>query len=114
MITVAVIGDRYFGNHQLIWQVLRSLPDYAQIALGVTAWSGRDTAEKAAKSRGLPVIRMAIFAEQIDTLIVFTDTSEYIGQMRDLVRAVQQRGLPVERYSSASSARLPQLQMRLW
>lgn len=114
MMWVAVIGDRYFANKHLVWQVVRDLPDGVTVVLGAMRWAGEKVAEGAAASRGFPVVRLAAFIEQIDTLLLFSDTEENGGAVWEIVRQVRKRGLHVETYTSASEPRLARLQMRLF
>lgn len=114
MIWIAVVGDRNFANKHLIWQVIRGLPDGVTVVMGAMRWAGEKTVEGAAVSRGFPCVRLADFVEQIDTLLLFSDTEENSGTVWEIVRQVRKRGLHVEAYTSASEPHPARLQMRLF
>lgn len=114
MIRVAIIGERWFSNKHLIWQVTRLLPDNVTILLPLASWAGTQSIEGAAASRGLPIRRGEISLDQIEGLLLFADGDENGGRLWNFVRQARERGLHIERFFSSSEPRIPRLQMMLF
>lgn len=113
MIRVAMVGERWFSNRHLTWQVTRLLPDNVEILLPLASWAGTQSIEGAAASRGLLVRRVEISLDQIEGLLLFADSDENGGRLWHFIRQARERGLHIERFLSSSEPREPRLQMML-